>query len=669
MSNALRRIPLVVEPATGEAFASYLDRLAAQLGVPRMTLLHRTGLLEREHFRSTFRGYGVLLDPRTVIRFCQATRLAPQQVLAMQLLRYDGTALDFTRALSDDELVPGYGARIGWAYLASSNYCPGCLEESDGAWQLAWKLPWSFVCLRHRCLLASMCPQCRGRSGLGRSGSEAMPAHLARVPRPGRCSRSDRAGPRGRSARTCDALLADAIPMTIVHARIFRAQRQILCALESGNAGPQQLGEYFADLRALCALMLYVADADDLGLDGPMLIAFRDHELQRRREFAPGDRGLAGRRGARFAGRFFIGVPESPLLMAAVAPRAVEILSHPGTAALSREVAWLARRLEHRAHGPLLVPSSFSVSRTLRRALEASPGSVAIPVGVGSEQRDDLGAEHVPELLWEDEFRRLRRFFPGVSIEKARLFCSMALVMSLRGGSWGRAAADLGVDQLAGAKIAYELSVRLERAGTDRRFARSLSQTMRKLAADSAPISYGLRRTVLGALDEIDAASWEAICGQAGVAAGGSSRRRAAAAWLWAELTLGSVRRAPAWQGRWGPTPRRAYERFRRSALPAARGGLLDFGRRLLFDRFPEANEQLDVACCQSCANDRNALSSERTLTGSATREGETWARSSRVFREPASDCTPTRRRSGSRRRETCSTPQTSFAADLERRG
>lgn len=41
-----------------------------------------------------------------------------------------------------------------------TRYCPQCLDENDGRWQLTWLLGWTFACTRHKRLLADTCPRC-----------------------------------------------------------------------------------------------------------------------------------------------------------------------------------------------------------------------------------------------------------------------------------------------------------------------------------------------------------------------------------------------------------------------------------------------------------------------------------------------------------------------------
>lgn len=51
-------------------------------------------------------------------------------------------------------------ARTPWGVVYRQRYCPLCLKSSHGRRKLEWFLPWTFVCLEHRCFLADTCPQC-----------------------------------------------------------------------------------------------------------------------------------------------------------------------------------------------------------------------------------------------------------------------------------------------------------------------------------------------------------------------------------------------------------------------------------------------------------------------------------------------------------------------------
>ncbi|MGX5825816.1 TniQ family protein, partial [Salmonella enterica] len=68
-----------------------------------------------------------------------------------------------------------------WGNGRRSRYCPDCLAESGGRWQLHWRLGCVFACTEHRCLLADTCPYCGTFQRPRRRPSGVL------VPSPGRC--------------------------------------------------------------------------------------------------------------------------------------------------------------------------------------------------------------------------------------------------------------------------------------------------------------------------------------------------------------------------------------------------------------------------------------------------------------------------------------------------
>jgi len=83
-----------------------------------------------------------------------ATGVSPDVLSAMTLSSYDGTALRL------DPESNRLNATFPFGALTWSRYCPECLNESQGRWQIPWRLGWSFACVEHRRLLADTCPSC-----------------------------------------------------------------------------------------------------------------------------------------------------------------------------------------------------------------------------------------------------------------------------------------------------------------------------------------------------------------------------------------------------------------------------------------------------------------------------------------------------------------------------
>jgi hypothetical protein len=77
-----------------------------------------------------------------------AAGVSTSVVEALTLSVYDGIALQL------DPNSHRLDASFPFGALSRSRFCPECLRESDGRWQLAWRLGWSFACVAHNCVLA-----------------------------------------------------------------------------------------------------------------------------------------------------------------------------------------------------------------------------------------------------------------------------------------------------------------------------------------------------------------------------------------------------------------------------------------------------------------------------------------------------------------------------------
>ncbi|MER5897677.1 TniQ family protein [Streptomyces sp. NPDC001876] len=66
-------------------------------------------------------------------------------------------------------------------YGTTSRYCPACLADNGGRWQLHWRLGWTFACTRHRLMLLERCPRCGKHPPVLSGGNHRM------LPRPQAC--------------------------------------------------------------------------------------------------------------------------------------------------------------------------------------------------------------------------------------------------------------------------------------------------------------------------------------------------------------------------------------------------------------------------------------------------------------------------------------------------
>lgn len=141
-----------MRPAEGESLVSWLDRYCSELATSRKDLYEGVGL----------RPLGPGQSPDHTLRVSKgqadsiyaATGYPTKDVPQLTLARYEGRALIFRGKRE------GVDLRFLWARGTGSRYCPACLSQGHGVWKLAWRLSWSFACVRHKLLLLDDCPGC-----------------------------------------------------------------------------------------------------------------------------------------------------------------------------------------------------------------------------------------------------------------------------------------------------------------------------------------------------------------------------------------------------------------------------------------------------------------------------------------------------------------------------
>lgn len=264
--TVLRVLPICLSPGEGEAFASWVDRAAADLALPLSTLLVAMGLAEERpgEVISMPRAYGVTLTASELAAVCATTGCPPERIASTLLAHYGGRVFD----LADVDLATGRGfshlAVRHWVYASGSSFCSDCLVESGGVWRLAWKLPWSFACTRHARLLGGLCPAC-GQRPRDKRRTKLGPQLPASVPTPTSCSTSLRQSPvrDGRTFARCGFQLGGIeLPSLANFQRLLSSQTEIdavMAGRQPTVAGlPVSPLAFFGDLRALVYLMLQV---------------------------------------------------------------------------------------------------------------------------------------------------------------------------------------------------------------------------------------------------------------------------------------------------------------------------------------------------------------------------------------------------------------------------
>lgn len=599
----VRPLSRLLTPAPGEAFTSYVERLAAKHKVELLVMLNTLGITEDERYER-LHGYGILLDDTRLERFCSVARLSRDAAAKLLLSSYDGIAVDLSGVTLDDPDTLRKRATTEWAYFSGSHACPHCIREDGGAWKLAWKLPWSFVCTKHNCYLVANCPTCTRRLGTGRRDRSLSPLFVRRIPKPGFCNNPlpDGAGRMGRASPPCGYPLSDI--QTIAAGRsTLHVQKTINEILNGDQAtvfgAPVSSLEYFNDLRSLGAFILYCAEADDLdGCSAPELDAFRAFALDRNSKVTARKESASPRNGERT--RVVQARHESPELMAAVTCIAVRALGTDAvtTAKIFRRLAeqFIAKAPTARWEFIKFFGFSERLAPVIKQALskgatfDRTIGSRSV---LSADTKYTFSPSHVPQLIWQADYDKVfAAFFPRVKENLVRRFCSMSLVKLCGDYTWAQSGAFLGLTDRASIRLANHCVNTLAEAGAKDAFGKALHRLARRLSADEARIDYGLRRERLSSLTVIPETEWASICNSAGISTGHPGRRsRYAAVLLWAELTQGDWTLAPGLDGENSENAREVYRTLSKTILPQVRPFVLDYGKKLV-DALP-ANEKV----------------------------------------------------------------------------
>ncbi|MEV4017692.1 TniQ family protein [Nonomuraea angiospora] len=141
-----RRLALVVAPAYGESFASWVDRMALRNGCPPWTL--------GEDFLTIYDGEYVFENLR------DATGLRARAMMRMALMGQGGQFI--THGWTGNTRTRPWPWRADTAAV-----CPRCLAGPDSIWRIAWHLLPCVVCPQHRVYLTGWCPSCHTRISVG----------------------------------------------------------------------------------------------------------------------------------------------------------------------------------------------------------------------------------------------------------------------------------------------------------------------------------------------------------------------------------------------------------------------------------------------------------------------------------------------------------------------
>ncbi|MEU9521768.1 TniQ family protein [Streptomyces sp. NPDC048224] len=408
MSAGGRTLPIRYAPVVGEALDSWLEFLAARLHCRFSDVLRSLGLPVRDVGLSNpmLPRWAVRSTAAEIASISAASGVAEAVLVSMTLRRFDGYAVVIR---PDQRRVE---RRVLWG-RAGSRYCPVCLDESDGRWQLSWRLGWSFACTRHQVLLADRCPACHR--------IPRVRAHPRReTPRPGRCAGPQLDGPRG--AR-CHHPLSDIPVVALEHdGPVARTQRLIDHLLAEPEqtvhwplygAGGASLSVVLRDVRCLGGLILNHAACSDL-TEAAEPAVLRQMEVYRSRTAA------TGARHSRLDAHSYY-APDDAAATAVALATALRVLAAPSVPAAGEAVRWLTERVSSSGRalhpGGMALLSGGSVSPGLQAALRCSREQKVMPVArlrhrtaIASTRapcNQEVRARVLPTALWPEWTLRL----------------------------------------------------------------------------------------------------------------------------------------------------------------------------------------------------------------------------------------------------------------------
>lgn len=587
----LARLPLprVLRPHRGEAFASFMDRNARFQNVHLVSLLHRVGLSDAEQVKAVPNGYGVHIEPRRKAVVAAALRLTVSELDALLLEGFGGTAFEAVR--SEEGAFDPLATRLSsWIYLSGSHVCPECVKGEEGYWHAAWKLPWSFACVKHQRLLASECPSCRLRFASWRRDKQVKPAYGFIVPEAGRCLNVLGGGTRGHRTGACDHDITTVDTLRLdPDSVVLKAQAWIDAAFEARYAiigGERVLAlEFFRALRGFSALMLYAATPNlvlDLvpGLPAELRRSFEVNARERaaRLDAARGEAEMAvaaGRRQKPGSQKETAFAPTDPHVMGVLVAACKAILAAPNVVGIAERARPLLTLAKERGGGGasylnrLGLPPVFSQLHAL--AFDA-PRSHRFPRkrlafgGIGSAF--GFEARHVPTVYWAPEyFEKFEPFFRQLDVLEvtARQTVSLMLAEMVVDDERDAAFEAIGIgEESVRPGVRRAASLIRNQANYDE-FVEALHEEAHRISQAYEQVDYAARRARFSDFAAIPAQDWAFIAGHAGIGVGqDGGRNQMAAAWVWTQLTQGDHRTAPALTARPGTleSTRQVYRSF-----------------------------------------------------------------------------------------------------------
>ena len=518
-----RTLPIRIPPLPGEALDSWLEHLSSRLRTTHGDILAAVGL-DRPAVHAARAQHTTSLPAGAAEAISAATVVTAEQVHAMTLARYGIAGGVLSLGVKFPRSRPRY-----------SRFCPHCLNDDRGRWQLHWRLGYSFACLTHQCLLADACPDC-GKAQRDR----VFPGEC--VPAPGLCGHRAR-GSTGRLARRCGADLRGATTLPLVGDHpALHAQRLIDTAIDHGAAAfgvyrdqPACIGDFLADLRALGARALSPAVAAGLAelIPSDLRTAYRSTAASRR----PAARPLAMLTAVALTAAMAV-LGEDDLHAAAARLTRLENLTQQNGASLDWPRARWARDTSTTVTALRLTARAHRLTPLIQLRYRIGTPRPTLP------ERDTAAstalAARLPAMLWAPWAVRLR----PPPLDPTRLAASLSATLLMVNSRIKAPVAHRLLDSVAPWRTTthYLRTLAHQRHWPETRTA--LIRLADHLHHYDVPINYQRRRS-LDYTTLLPEETWIAICTDLDIRCGGSERLRLMRCHLYTTISGNPVDRAP----------------------------------------------------------------------------------------------------------------------------
>ena len=573
--NLPRRLGIAVVPVPGEAFPSWVDRMAARMGTSRGWVVRQLGieLVPYGGRAVSPLHYGISMSRSDLDAVRSATGVPAEQVSAMLLSAYDGTVLDMS-ALGRGLIGHQAGVRA-WGLFRGSRCCPDCVAAGDGAWHLWWRLGGAAACPQHSALLHGRCPRCRLplREDLRFPVRILFPANGPSV-----CMNW-----RADARAVCGFPLEELSPRPVT-AAVLDFQDSYLRAAAGQSlqlAGKEVTPAWwFAEMSQLAAFARLV---------GPQALPCLEEVLPDPAIHAWRDDHAAGEATPAWKWR---GCPPSPELMAVL----LQVLSPALGAASEPEfrdaASWLISAVYRRAVRGNLQSLPPITRRAFMTSQHRGRAKVFLPSFLGTEPNllsQGLTAAHLPSYADRDDVLEQVSPYLAPKISSTpggwtqRRLAALSLMFLVSGTqTWDNAAEQLGLPPLA--RHGHPGSWALV---TDWLAFREGLIVLGSRLVQRGLVDYRARRVALSGLTEMPAADWAARPSMTSKPEVYDRGRIFAAAWIWSELTGGRYDESPAWAAHPEFDARvhgssQFYLRWQSNQGPVRRNWLRSWGARYL---------------------------------------------------------------------------------------